>query len=98
MRQDLKQRLVIWQKDLHDGETKRVMLLDSPAHNGEFVIQLEKSIHDTHAHFAIRKKCQTSAQANIFNDPIGDLLALNDLIDSLDREFDEKYVRSLHLS
>jgi hypothetical protein len=98
MRQDLKQRLVIWQKDLHDGESKRVMLLDSPAHNGEFVIQLEKSIQDANIRFAIRKKCQTAAQANIFIDPVTDLLTLNDLIDSLDREFDEKYVRALHLS
>ena len=90
MRQDLKQRLIIWQKDLHEGESKRVMLLDSPAHNGEFVIQLEMAIQRANARFTLRKKYQTTAQANSIMDPMADISELDHLIDSLDHECAER--------
>lgn len=94
MRQEIKTRLVIWQKDLHDGETKRVMLSDSPAHNGEFIIKLEKAIRAQLAegprNVVVSRRLLTTAQANSIMDPAEDLSHLNELIADLDKEIDER--------
>jgi hypothetical protein len=100
MRQDLKHRLITWKNDVHAGETKRVLVSASPVQEGEFIIKLEKAMHESlgnkNAHVVASKKYLTTAQSENQKDPASDLYHVNRIIDSLDREFDDKYDQTIN--
>jgi hypothetical protein len=100
MRQDLKQRLITWKNDVHAGESKRVMLSQSPLQQGESIIKLEKTMHralgDHAAHIIVSKKYLTIAQSDNSKDPASDIYHLNRIIDSLDREFNDRYDETIN--
>jgi hypothetical protein len=100
MRQALKLRLKTWQNETHAGETKRVFVTPSPALDGEFVIRLEKAMHESlgnkKAHLVVSQQYLTTAQANLLKDPSIDLHQLNFIIESLDKEFQNKYDQAIN--
>jgi len=100
MRQALKLRLQTWQNDLHAGESKRFFVSASPALDGEFVIRLEKAIHESlgnkQAHLVVSQQYITTAQANSLKDPAIDLHQLSFIIESLDKEFQNKYDQAIN--
>ena len=100
MRQALKLRLKTWQNDTQAGETKRFELSASPMHDGEWEIKLEKAMHEslgnTKALLVVSQKYLTTAQANLFKNPAIDLLQLNFIIESLDKEFQDKYDQAIN--
>lgn len=100
MRQDLKHRLVTWKNDIHAGETKKVFISDNPEKNGEFLIKLEKGLSQNLAgklnKVVVSKKYLTVAQQDTQKDPASDLFHVNRIIDSLDREFDDRYDQAVN--
>ena len=100
MRQDLKHRLVTWKNDVHAGETKKVFVSDNPEKKGEFLIKLEKGLSQTLAgklnKVMVSKKYLTVAQQDTHLDAASDLFHMNRIIDSLDREFDDRYDQAIN--
>jgi len=100
MRQDLKHRLVTWKNDIHAGETKKVYISQNPEKNGEYLVKLEKGLSQTLAgklnQVVVTKKYLTVAQQDTQKDPASDLFHINRIIDSLDREFDDKYDQAIN--
>ena len=100
MRQALKHRLLTWKNDIHAGESKRVLLSESPIQQGEFIIKLEKTLlrplGNDSANILVSKKYLTPAQSASAKDPASDLYHLNRIIDSLDREFNDKYDETIN--
>ena len=100
MRQALKLRLKTWQNDTQAGETKRFELSASPMHDGEWEIKLEKAMHEslgnTKALLVVSQKYLTTAQSANQKDPASDIYHINRIIDSLDREFDDKYDQTIN--
>ena len=95
MRQDLKHRLVTWKNDVHQSEAKKVFVSESPVKKGEYIIKLEKSIRQSiggkNNEVIVSRKYLTSGQNDIRVDSASDLFHINRIIDSLDREFDDKF-------
>jgi len=94
MRQELKHRLVAWKNDLHAGETKKVILSISPVKEGELLIRLEKGLTETQSgkmKVLVTKKYVTEAQEDPRIDPAVDIDRLNRIIDSLEKEFNDRY-------
>jgi hypothetical protein len=100
MRQDLKHRLVTWKNDLQAGEVKKVFVTDSPVKKGEYLVKLEKSLSDTLSgklnSVTATKKYLTTAQQDANNDPASDMYHINRIIDSLEREFSDKYDQAIN--
>lgn len=100
MRQDLKHRLITWKSDIHFGQTKKVFVSESPIKKGEFIIKLEKSTNGSLAgkigEVAASRKYLTAGQNDASVDPASDLYTINRIIDSLDREFDDKYDQAIN--
>ena len=100
MRQDLKHRLVTWKNDIHAGENKKVFISDSPEKKGEFIIKLEKGLSQTLSgklnQVVVSKKYLTVAQQDTQKDPAADLFHINRIIDSLDREFGDRYDQAIN--
>jgi hypothetical protein len=93
MRQDLKHRLITWKNDVHFGETKKVFVSESPVKKGEFLIKLEKSLN---TEVNVSKKYLTAGQNDTNVDAATDLYNINRIIDSLDREFDDKHDQAIN--
>ncbi|HTI06905.1 MAG TPA: hypothetical protein VL832_00075 [Puia sp.] len=100
MRQDLKHRLITWKNDTHFGQTKKVFVSESPVKKGEFIIKLEKSTNASLAgkinEVKATKKYLTAGQNDTTVDAASDLYTINRIIDSLDREFDDKYDQAIN--
>jgi len=94
MHQELKHRLVTWKNDLHEGETKKVILSISPVKEGELLIRLEKGLAEIQSgkiKVLVTKKYVTEAQEDPRIDPSVDIDHLNTIIDSLEKEFNTRY-------
>jgi citrate lyase gamma subunit len=95
MRQDLKHRLVTWKNDVHAGEVKKVFVTESPEKKGEYLVKLEKSMNRTfgqsNKEVKVSKKYLTSGQVDAHIDPATDMYHVNRVIDSLEREFNDKF-------
>jgi hypothetical protein len=95
MRQDLKHRLVTWKNDVHAGEIKKVFVTESPEKKGEYLVKLEKSMNRTfgqsNKEVKVSKKYLTSGQVDAQVDPATDMYHVNRVIDSLEREFNDKF-------
>lgn len=100
MRQDLKHRLVTWKSDVHAGEIKKVYVSESPAKKGELIIKLEKAMRGTfgenNKEVKVSRKYLTAGQQDAHVDAATDMYHLNRVIDSLDREFDDKYDQTVN--
>ena len=100
MRQDLKHRLVTWKNDLHSGEIKKVFVSESPVKNGEYIIKLEKTLSETLSgkinQVSVSNKFLTTAQQDGQKDPSSDMYHLNRIIDSLEREFNDRYDQAIN--
>jgi hypothetical protein len=100
MRQDLKHRLVTWKNDVHAGELKKVFVSESPVKKGEYIIKLEKGTSETLSgkvsHVVATKKYLTAAQQDTQKDPASDMYHINRIIDSLEREFSDKYDQAIN--
>src|SRR5579859_7625923 len=100
MRQDLKHRLITWKNDVHAGEAKKVYLSENPVKTGEYLIKLEKSMRGTfgkdNKEVKVSRKYLTAAQLDKQVDPASDMYHINRVIDSLDREFDDKYDQTVN--
>jgi hypothetical protein len=100
MRQDLKHRLITWKNDVHFGETKKVFVSESPEKKGELIIKLEKSLNETlggkNNEVKVSKKYLTAGQNDTNVDASTDLYTINRIIDSLDREFDDKHDQAIN--
>jgi hypothetical protein len=94
MRQDLKHRLITWKNDTHFGEIKKVFVSESPVKKGEYIIKLEKSANESLAgknnEIKASRKYLTAGQNDTTVDGATDLYTINRIIDSIDREFDDK--------
>src|SRR6202022_67742 len=95
MRQDLKHRLITWKSDVHFGEVKKVFVSESPVKKGEFIIKLEKTFNESlagkNSEVRASRKYLTAGQNDTTMDAAADLYTINRVIDSLDREFDDKH-------
>jgi citrate lyase gamma subunit len=95
MRQDLKHRLVTWKNDVQAGEIKKVFVTESPEKKGEYLVKLEKSMNRTfgqsNKEVKVSKKYLTSGQVDAHVDPATDMYHVNRVIDSLEREFNDKF-------
>ena len=100
MRQDLKHRLVTWKNDTQTGEVKKVFVSESPVKKGEYIVKLEKGLSDTLAgklnNVVVTKKYLTTAQEDSQKDPAADMYHVNRVIDSLDREFSDRYDQAVN--
>jgi hypothetical protein len=100
MRQDLKHRLVTWKNDLHSGEIKKVYISESPVKTGEFIIKLEKTLSETLQgklnQVSVSNKFLTVGQNDSQKDPAADMYHLNRIIDSLEREFNDRYDQAIN--
>src|ERR1700733_5122138 len=100
MRQDLKHRLVTWKNDVQIGEIKKVFVSESPVKKGEYLVKLEKGLSDTLAgkldKVVVTKKYLTTAQEDTQKDPAADMYHINRIIDSLDREFSDRYDQAVN--
>jgi hypothetical protein len=100
MRQDLKHRLVTWKNDTQIGEVKKVYVSDSPVKKGEYLIKLEKGLSETLSgklnKVVVTKKYLTSAQEDTQKDPSADMYHVNRIIDSLEREFNDRYDQAVN--
>jgi hypothetical protein len=100
MRQDLKHRLITWKNDTLAGEVKKVYLSENPVKKGEYLIKLEKGLADNLAgkiaQISVTKKYLTAAQQDARKDPSADMYNINRIIDSLEREFGDKYDQAIN--
>jgi hypothetical protein len=100
MRQDLKHRLITWKNDILTGEIKKVYVSESPVKKGEYLVKLEKSLSDNAAGkingVKVVKKYLTSAQQDTQKDPSSDMFHVNRIIDSLEREFGDRYDQAIN--
>jgi hypothetical protein len=100
MRQDLKHRLVTWKSDIHAGEVKKVYVSESPVKKGEYLIKLEKGMRRLFGadqkEVKVSKKYLTDGQADAKVDSATDMYHLNRVIDSLEREFNDKFDETIN--
>ena len=100
MRQDLKHRLVTWKSDIHAGEVKKVYVSENPVKKGEYLVKLEKSMKrlfgESQKEVKVSKKYLTAGQNDATIDSATDMYHLNRVIDSLDREFDNKFDETIN--
>jgi hypothetical protein len=100
MRQDLKHRLVTWKNDVHAGEIKKVFTSENPVKQGEYLIKLEKAMKNSfgpnNKEVKVSRKYLTAGQQDSHVDAATDMYHLNRVIDSLDREFDDKYDQTVN--
>ena len=100
MHQDFKQRLLTWKNDLHPGEIKKVFVSDSPMHQGEYLIRLEKGLSGTLTskvnEVKVSNQFLTVSQQHGQQDSSTDISHLNKIIYSLEREFNDLYEQIMH--
>jgi hypothetical protein len=100
MRQDLKHRLVTWKSDVHAGEIKKVYVTENPVKTGEYLVKLEKAMRgsfgENNKEVKVSRKYLTAGQRDANVDAATDMYHINRVIDSLDREFDDKYDQTVN--
>jgi len=94
MRLDLKKVLNDWRNDKYKIGLRRVTYVNYPGREGEYVITLSEFLNVTldgkNKDILVQKKFQTFAQADHGQNPEGDVIRAQQIIEQVNREFSER--------